>query len=357
MERRVVDASAGEALWNPVAALQIEQLEWTECAANDVRGWNDLREAYCLSRWRTSLREVQARGFDLLVTSGAKEALWLSLAIGTGERLLIPRWGWPGYQVVAERLGRRVSHYDPLDPSEAMGDSRSRARGRDLLVLNCPHNPTGFVPSEEQLEGLRVSTNSAGASVLVDVVLEGFAKRSMLSLETLGKWPHGIFADSLSKWLGVPGWRLGFVMAEREWIGKAAAFRDSLMSGVTTPVQACATKVLTHPRLDPLLEERKRGLTDRMERVRGGLLQLGHEIAGDFSLYAWAKAHVDGVGSGEIPLSSSLAARVAEGDGFGRPGWFRLCPHNADELGTWCANHVSDARHTGERRWIEEARS
>lgn len=107
---------------------------------------------------------------DVIVANGASGALELGLTalLDEGSVLLVPRPGFPLYQVIAESHGARVVHYDLLpnqgwecdldqidriiSEEEEVDDANDMntkvVRG---IVVNNPSNPTGAVYSEEHL--------------------------------------------------------------------------------------------------------------------------------------------------------------------------------------------------------------
>ena len=114
-----------------------------------------------------ALREAVAKSFskdgvtytsdDVIVASGCSGALELLLTalLNPGDNVLVPRPGFPLYEVIANSHGASVKYYD-LDPSTnwsvslssvtAACDSKTRA-----IVINNPSNPCGSVFSKDHL--------------------------------------------------------------------------------------------------------------------------------------------------------------------------------------------------------------
>jgi tyrosine aminotransferase len=99
---------------------------------------------------------------DVIIASGASGALELVISgmINEGDNILVPKPGFPLYQVISESLGGSVKHYQlradrnwecDLDEMEQMIDTRTKA----ILVCN-PSNPCGSNYSAEHLTNIAV---------------------------------------------------------------------------------------------------------------------------------------------------------------------------------------------------------
>lgn len=106
---------------------------------------------------------------DIIVANGASGSLEIALTALLDEDsvLLVPRPGFPLYQVIAESHGARVIHYDLLpeqgwqvdlhhidriiSEEEAKADDSNSKKVVRGIVVNNPSNPTGAVYSEEHL--------------------------------------------------------------------------------------------------------------------------------------------------------------------------------------------------------------
>ena len=106
---------------------------------------------------------------DVIVANGASGSLEIALTALLDEDsvLLVPRPGFPLYQVIAESHGARVVHYDLLpeqgwqvdldhidriiSEEEAKADDTNNVKVVRGIVVNNPSNPTGAVYSEEHL--------------------------------------------------------------------------------------------------------------------------------------------------------------------------------------------------------------
>jgi aspartate/methionine/tyrosine aminotransferase len=334
----MLNLSSGEARWNPFEALGIRQdcPSASELASGqDELGLSGLRDAYCRAVLGGTLRSLRQHDFDVLITNGAKEALWtIGATLAEPQRgVLMPRVGWPGYGRVAKGLGLRSWYYDVAHRSSYVAEL-ARARPA-LLVVNSPHNPSGHELGAGARAELQRIASSVGCELVFDDTLRSFGRRAV---ERARLWPQkaglasALRVDSVSKWLGMPGLRVGFVVGPRARLLELARYRDQISSGVSSLAQAWVAKVLAHPGLPAVLGARLKKLRSAACQTAAWLRSVNCQLDGEFPLYAWARpadptALVDGVLS-----LADLKLEVADGALFGAPGWFRLCPHNSPSL-------------------------
>jgi aspartate/methionine/tyrosine aminotransferase len=133
--------------------------------AGDVEELLSTRLFYTPPAGSAELREELARmaGVEpehVLVMTGAAEALLIlfHLAAEPGANVVLPNPGFPTNEAVAESLGLEVRRYT-LRPENGFRIDMDEIRKRvddatKLLLVNSPHNPTGAVLSEAEMEAL-----------------------------------------------------------------------------------------------------------------------------------------------------------------------------------------------------------
>jgi aspartate/methionine/tyrosine aminotransferase len=217
------------------------------------------------------------------------------LVLDPGDAVLVPDRRWDGYDTTFGGVcGARLVPVPLLDGGvlaldawrEAILDA-ARGQPRVVLVANFPHNPTGFVPSEEEAEAFAALLADAAERggkpvvVLCDDAYEGFvypADRPRWSLfyRLVDRHPLllPVKCDGITKELLFWGGRLGAVsiVPPRDWDASAAAAWENKLSGVvrgmissaSTPVQALVARLLADPvALDRARQPIFRSLTSR----------------------------------------------------------------------------------------------
>lgn len=153
---------------------------------------------------------------EVQVVTGASEALLILffLAAETGANVMLPDPGFPANTALAESLGIAIRYYSvraenqfrlDLDEIRRMVDGNTR-----LLLVNSPHNPTGAVLSDAEMESLHDFCVERGITFVSDQVYHpiyhGPATRSAAWL------PHATVISDFSKALCLSGLRIGWMI-------------------------------------------------------------------------------------------------------------------------------------------------
>lgn len=274
---------------------------------------------------------------EVLVLIGSKEGLGhLPLTcVEEGDNVLVPDLGYPVYGQATILAGgeprlfaltaERDFQPDPADLAAAM-DARTR-----LLFLNYPHNPTGAVADADDWRawaGLAADRDVVlvNDAAYLEVAPDDDAPTSLLAAADHRAAPL-VELHSLSKLFNMTGWRVAFAVGHPEVVGALARVKESMDSGVFTPIQQVAARALG-PDFTALRAE----VMEPYARRRAALVAALEEA--DFvvfpsraTFYVWAR-----VPAGESAAdfcARALAERdlvVTPGTGFGPggEGWFRL---------------------------------
>ena len=180
---------------------------------------------YGTTRGDEELRALLAEGTgigadEVLVTVGAIEALYLlaQLTCSPGDHVLIPAPSYPPTRIVPTGLGAvadtlQLSFADgyrlPLDRFEAALTPRTR-----LVSLASPQNPSGVRFTEAEIRAALeiVERRAPEAMLLVDETFrESTYGADPVPASVAGWSPRLVTCSSLSKALGAPGLRLGWL--------------------------------------------------------------------------------------------------------------------------------------------------
>ena len=272
---------------------------------------------------------------DFFLGSGAAPelvAVFRALAVEGGEILAIAPY-FPEYKPFAENAGLIFKVVPPDVPNfqislpavEEMLTERTQA-----VILNSPNNPSGVVYTRETLEQLAALLERKAAQFGHPIYIISDEPYRELAYGVEVPFLPLIYRDTIvcysySKSLSLPGERIGYV-----YVPKEAADSRELYAAIAGAARACGhvcapslwQKVIarcTH--LRPDLESYDRNRRTLYE----GLTKLGYETAKpDGAFYLFVKAP-GGDANAFLEKAKQKDLLVVPGDGFGCPGYFRLC--------------------------------
>ena len=142
---------------------------------------------------------------------------------------------FPGYQSlyeVAEGLGCEVTRWEPeeengwrFDPGFLEHPIRPNTR---LVIVNFPHNPTGYLPSKEDYERIVESARKRGLYLFSDEMYRFLEYGSDCRLPSACEvYDRAISLCGMSKTFGMAGARIGWLVTrDRSLLARMAAFKD-----------------------------------------------------------------------------------------------------------------------------------
>ena len=219
-----------------VHPLSIQEL--LELAGVTAQSLLDVRLGYSQSNGTDLLRQRIAALYpgaspdQVLVTTGSSEAnfvtCWRLVEPGDKVAMLLPNymqiWGLAhsfGAQVRGFHL-HESRRWEPF--AEEIGTAI--APGTKLVVVTNPHNPTGHVLSDEARTTILERTAAAGAWLLADEVYQGAERNGRTTPSFWGSYERVIVVGGLSKAYGLPGLRIGWIVAPPGFTAEAWARHD-----------------------------------------------------------------------------------------------------------------------------------
>ncbi|KAI7985530.1 putative aminotransferase TAT2 [Camellia lanceoleosa] len=145
---------------------------------------------------------------DAFVTSGCTQAIdvALSMLARPGVNILLPRPGFPIYELCAAFRHLEVRHFD-LDLCQLLRNHNTAA----MVIVN-PGNPCGNVYTYQHLKKIAETAKRLKILVIADEVygLLAFGANPFVLMGVFGSVVPVLTLSSLSKRWMVPGWRLGW---------------------------------------------------------------------------------------------------------------------------------------------------
>ncbi|MEQ8861590.1 MAG: aminotransferase class I/II-fold pyridoxal phosphate-dependent enzyme [Pseudomonadales bacterium] len=233
----------------------------------------------------------------VVVTSGASAGLLLlaALLLDPGDELLLTDPGYPCNEVFAWLVNGvpvavPVAAEDGFLLTRAHAESAWTPATRGLLVAS-PANPTGAVLDRDALAGLAALARERDAFLILDEIYQGLTfdecapgYRSGLVVD------DGIYVlNSFSKYFGMTGWRLGWMVLPEAAVEPVARLAQNLFISPPSLSQHAALAAFDDESI-AIHEQRRAVFARRCLRLCDGLESLGFHIPvrprGAFYVYA-----------------------------------------------------------------------
>jgi aspartate/methionine/tyrosine aminotransferase len=230
----------------------------------------------------------------ILVTPGASAALQLVMAalVDSGDRVLMADPGYPCnrnfvYLVNGEPVGIPVTAATGYQPSLGQVEEHWSQDTAALLVAS-PSNPTGTLLDADTLQALHDFTRTRGGALVVDEIYHGLVYDETAAT-ALAVSDDVFVINSFSKYFGMTGWRLGWLVAPRDMVPELDKLAQNLFLAAPTLAQHAALRAFDADNLE-ILETRREAFRERRDYLLPALRELGFDIpvtpAGAFYLYA-----------------------------------------------------------------------
>ena len=264
-----------------------------------ARGLPALREA--IAGFYQQRYQLQIDPERILVTPGGSGALLLasSLLVDPAKHWLLADPGYPCNRHFL-RLVEGAAQLVPVGPqtayqlTPALIEQHWNAASVGALVAS-PANPTGTVLSAPQLAGLSQALKARGGHLVVDEIYHGLTygtdAASVLQVDD-----DAFVLNSFSKYYGMTGWRLGWLVAPPQAVPDLEKLAQNLYISASSIAQHAALACFT-PESMAIFEHRRAAFRERRDYLLPALRALGFRIEvepeGAFYLYCDVSAFTD----------------------------------------------------------------
>ncbi len=262
----------------------------------------------------------------ILVTSGASGGLTLlsALLLDPDDELLITDPGYPCNDVFARLVGARPkaikvhakNRFQPtLDDFAAAWTENTRA-----ALLASPGNPTGTMLAAGDLADMTVHATERQGFLILDEIYQGLNHGPVPYQTGLAVSDDLYILNSFSKFFGMTGWRLGWVVVPPQAIAPITKLAQNLFISPSTPAQYAALAAFDEDAMEIHLQ-RKEAFVQRAAVLSEGLQKLGFRIpvAPDGAFYLYVDISHTGMSSTEFcwRLIDEFQVAVTPGADFG----------------------------------------
>ena len=292
-------------------------------------GSNELRDH--IAKWYGARRD------EILVTNGGSEAnftaLWGLLDPDDHAAIMLPNylqsWGlsraYSAKTTTFQLAEHKANNRWALDIESLR---RAVTKKTKLIVVTNPNNPTGAVLNEEEMSELIRVARKANAWLLVDEIYRGAEVRDSITPTFWGRYDKLLITSGLSKAFGLPGLRIGWIVAPAKTIAQLCRYRDYTTLTPTFLSDRLARVVMEPARREQVLERTRTIIRRNLPRLESwirshrDILTYIPPVAGAITFFRY-----------KLPISSAAlfdrlrkerSVLITPGDHFGAGRYIRV---------------------------------
>lgn len=192
---------------------------------------------------------------EVSVTAGATEALYVAMTamVHPGDEVIVIEPAYDAYVPVIT-LNGGVPVYVPLQHPEYRLDWRqvkaAVTEKTRLLVLNSPHNPTGTIFTEQDMQQLIEIVRGTDIVIVSDEVYEHIVFDGRRH-DSLARYPElaerSFVISSFGKTYHTTGWKIGYCLAPRPLTAEFRKVLQFVTYAANTPIQYAYAEFLKKP--------------------------------------------------------------------------------------------------------------
>ncbi len=269
----------------------------------------NLRLGYTESQGDPGLRAVVADNYpgltpdNVVITNAPEEAIFLTMMtlLEPGDRVVVQAPCYQSLFELARYRGCEVEAWPLVETDQSWNISLDRlaellTRSTKLLVINAPHNPTGYLPSPDEFELILDLAAERDVWLFCDEMYHGLEYDPNRRLPSASvRYDKAVSLWGMSKTFGLPGLRIGWLTLRNEQlIRDLLRFKDYTTICSSAPGELLARLALEHA--ETLIERSLGIIRQNLGRVRPFMAEFA-------DIFAWRE-----------PLAGPIAfARLHQG--------------------------------------------
>lgn len=269
---------------------------------------------------------------EAIVTIGSKEGI-AHLALATldrGDSVLVPNPSYPihiygpviaGADILQVPIAPGIDFFAELERA-----IKARIPKPKMLIINFPSNPTAQCVELDFFERIVALAKEYGIYVVhdlayADICFDGWTAPSIMQVP--GAKDVAVEFFTMSKSYNMAGWRIGFMVGNKDLVHALARIKGYHDYGTFTPIQVAAIAALEGP------QDCVKAISDIYEKRRDVLVKGLHDSGWmvdkpKATMYIWAKIPEQYAALGSLEFAKKLLAEakvsVSPGIGFGEFG-------------------------------------
>ncbi len=292
-----------------------------------VAGLSELR-ANIAMKARTFYHQDWIESANVVVTAGVKPALYAALMaiINPGDEVIVPVPAWVSYHSLIELAGGvvvEVALSDSFDLDVNAVGAKITTRTK-AIIINSPHNPTGSIFSQMSMEKMVDLLRDKAVTVIADDIYSKLVYDP--EFVSIGSYDFDklVIVNGFSKSQALTGWRIGYLIGEKEIAQAVANLLSHTMGNASVPSQQAALAALAQndvPQALPQLIKQRQLVVEGLMRIP----RLKYHLPGG-AFYVFLNIRDITVDSAkwceELLVKKGVA--LVPGEAFSAPGFARL---------------------------------
>ncbi|KAE9608994.1 hypothetical protein Lal_00020440 [Lupinus albus] len=220
---------------------------------------------------------------EITVTSGCTEAIAATILglINPGDEVILFAPFYDSYEATLSMAGAKVKSITlrPPDFAAPIEELKSAiSKNTRAILINTPHNPTGKIFTQEELNSIASLCIENDVLVFSDEVYDklAFDMEHISPASLPGMFERTVTMNSLGKTFSLTGWKIGWAIAPPHLTWGLRQAHSFLTFATSTPMQSAAAAALRAP--DSYFVELKRDYMAKRAILVEGLEAVGFKV-------------------------------------------------------------------------------
>ena len=328
-DREIINLCVGESDFptaTPILEAGMRALSKGAAGYSEVGGVPELRDA--LSKFYAKDYSIDIAPERILITPGASGGLLLicALLLDPKDTMLVTDPGYPCNRHFMRLMEAKaqlvpVTAQDNFQLTPELVAKYWQESTVGAMVAS-PSNPTGTTLKKDQLRAISQQVKKLGGQLIVDEIYHGLGfKKNIPSVLEID--PDVFVVNSFSKYFGMTGWRLGWLVAPEAAVKEMEKLAQHLFISSSTPAQYAALACFDE-KTRSILDGRREIFRGRRDFLLPALRSLGFSVPcppeGAFYIYSDASKFTEDSDFFCMDLLEKLGVAVTPGTDFGLTG-------------------------------------
>jgi aspartate/methionine/tyrosine aminotransferase len=229
----------------------------SKASLNELKLWNSLTLGYRDSTGDPFLREAISRHYNTIkvdevfvLTPGEANYILMMLILKAGDEIVCMKPAYQSLYQVAREIGCYIKFWEPDNKGSFNPDDLQKlvTEKTRILVVNFPHNPTGYYPSKQELDVIISIASRYNTFLYSDEMYHKLVHDpSRLNDSLVDLYENSISLWGTAKSFGLAGLRIGWVVSHNQsLLEKMKSFRDYLSICNSAPSEILASIALNN---------------------------------------------------------------------------------------------------------------